>query len=221
MIPKLLIKFPSRGRPDRFFETLDACVNNMQDRENYLVSVTLDRDDVLMNTPEIEQRVLAYPNTEIGWGLSDSKIHAINRSMPDYDFDILLVMSDDMFFKFYGWDVIIRQAFEGNFDQYIHIPDNDAKDILATMYIAGKDFYRDRGYIYHPAYLSLFCDTELQEVAQKLGKYKYVPCNGLIFHANSAYGHTVKDEMFIRQQEIGWSIDHQTYNQRKTNNFYL
>jgi len=217
----ILIVYPSRGRKDRFFQALDACVNNIQDKNNYTILVKLDTDDEVMTQPEVVAKVLSYNNTEIAWGLSESKVHAINRDIPETGFDIIVVLSDDMFFQFTGWDIVVRQEFGDNFDQYIHIPDNDAKHMLATMYIAGKDFYRDRGYIYHPAYLSLFCDTELQEVAQQLGKYKYVPFNGMIFHANSAYGHTEKDEMFIKQQEIGYTLDQQTYIYRKDKNFYL
>lgn len=219
-IPKILFKFPSRGRPDRFFKSLDTIYNNLQDYENFHVSCTLDEDDFSMNCVEVVDRIKEYRNISIRWGFSDSKVHAINRDLPGYG-DIIVVMSDDMEFTFYGFDQIIREAFSDSLDWLVHIPDNDAKEHLATMYIAGREYYNRRGSVYQPCYKSLHCDNEEMEVSQKLGKYKFVNCLGVIWHGNPAYGHQPKDEMFIKQQEIGWTEDQETYNQRKANNFYL
>lgn len=198
----------------------------MQDTENFHVACTFDtNDDSYCNNAMIEKiqaHQMIWPSKlSVVWGESTSKIHAVNRNMPDIDWDIVCVMSDDMILTFYGFDQIIRQAFEDSLDWLVHIPDNDAKNVLATMYIAGRDYYNRFGYIYHPSYKSLFCDNEAQEVAQKLGRYKYIDCPGLIFHANPAYGHQPKDEMFIKQQEIGWTVDQETYNQRKAKDFDL
>jgi hypothetical protein len=126
-----------------------------------------------------------------------------------------------MKFTFYGFDQIIRMQFEDNdFDKLIHLPDSDAKEALATMYIAGKTFYNRFGYIYHPSYKSVWCDNEIMEVAKILGKYKFIDCPGVIFHANPAYGHSERDEMFDRQQAM-WEEDFKNYNYRKAKNFGL
>jgi hypothetical protein len=218
---KILFKFPSRGRPQRFFDSLDSIYTHMFDRENFWVSVTLDDDDTMMSRPRVIERIHSYDNISIAWGKSESKVHAINRDMPDYDWDILCVHSDDMKFTFHGFDQVIRQAFEDSLDWLIHIPDNDAKDALATYYIAGRPFYERRGHIYNPAYKSLFCDNEVQAIARIEKRYKFVNFPGMIWHGNAAYGHMEKDEMFIRQQEIGWTIDQQTYIEREAKNFYL
>jgi len=218
---RILFKYPSRGRIDRFFQGLNSIYENLYDTANFHVACTLDKDDSVMNSDEFRERIKSYGNLSVQWGLSDSKVHAINRDMPEIEWDIVVVMSDDMRVTFYGFDQIIREQFDGSLDFLLHIPDNDAKDILATMYIAGKDFYSRFNYIYHPSYKSLFCDNEIQEIAQKLGRYKFVNCPGLIFHANPAYGHHAKDAMFLTQQEIGWTVDQQNYNERKANNFYL
>lgn len=219
---KILVKYPSIGRPERFFKGLDTIHNNFVDKDNFHVSCTLDSSDHSMNTKDVIDKISSYKNTSIAWGESNSKIHAVNRSMPNYDFDIILVMSDDMAITFYGIDHVIRGAFQENgLNTLLHIPDNDAKNILATMYIAGKDFYNERGYIYNPIYNSLFCDNAIQEIAKKTGRYRYLDYTGLIFHANPAYGHLPKDEKFESDQKIGWSIDHQTYLKDEANNFGL
>jgi hypothetical protein len=223
MKPKILFKYPTRGRRERFFAGLDSIVNNLADLENFQIQVTADADDKEMAQREVFERIKKYPNTEIIYGISKSKIDAVNRDMPLFrDWDIVVVMSDDMEFRFYGFDEVLRQQFEDeNFDKLIHIPDNDARNILAVMYIAGRDFVKRFGYLYNPIYQSLFCDDDIQAVAKRLGCYHYVDCAGLIFHANMAYGHQPKDEMFIRQQEIGWSVDRLTYEKRKSENFGL
>ena len=217
---KILFKYPSRGRPENFFSGLDSIVNNLFNVDDYHISCTLDFDDHLMNHPDVVTRIEEYENTSIGWGTSESKIHAVNRSMPDIDWDIIVCMSDDMRLLMYGFDVVIRQQFEdGNFDKLIHLPDRDAGKALAVMYIAGRTFYDRVGYIYNPIYKSLFCDNEIMDIAKRLNKYYYVDYPHIIEHLNPAYGYGKKDSMFIEQQEIGWTEDQKTYYERKSRNF--
>jgi len=133
-------------------------MDNVADAANIHVSVTLDLDDPTMNNKEVVERINSYQNVSIQWGLSDSKIHAVNRDLPEWG-DIVVVMSDDMRFTFWGFDQVILMPFEdGNMDKLIHIPDSDAKHALATMYIAGREYYNRFGYIYHPSYKSVWCD---------------------------------------------------------------
>jgi len=212
-IPFKLFKFASRGRPERFFKSLDSIYNNVSDKDYFHVSCTLDEDDFTMNNPEIIERIMAYGNISIGWGLSDSKIHAINRSMPDIPWEICINTSDDMIFTSFGFDVMIGVDMLNHFPDYsglLHYPDQDAKDYLATMYIAGRKFYDAFGFIYDPGFKSLWCDNLVMLIAQKLGKYKY--CGYQINrHDNPAYGHLPKDEMFERQQS-DWNEDEAYYN---------
>jgi hypothetical protein len=222
--PFKLFKFPSRGRPDRFFKSLDSIYNNCSDMEYFHVSCTLDSDDQQMNNEGVIKKIFSYPNISIAWGASDSKIHAINRDMPDIDWDILICMSDDMLFTTYGFDVMIGVDMMTHFpemDGLLHYPDQDAKEFLATMYIAGRKFYERFGYIYHPSYKSLWCDNEVMDIAKMLGKYKY--CGYQInVHLNPAYNHNnmPRDEMFNRQQS-DWPVDEKNYQERKSRNFDL
>lgn len=218
---KILFKYPSRGRVDRFFDGLDSIYNNIADKNNFHVACTLDVDDLAMNNEEIGNRIRAYGNISIQWGLSESKVHAINRDMPDIDFDIIVCMSDDMRYNIYGFDEMIRLEMPKSLDYLLHFWDTDTKGALATMYIAGINWFNKRNrLIYRPEYKSLFCDNEEEEVAKILDKHKLIHYS-IYAHLNPAYGHLEKDEMFNRQQETGWSIDQQTYVARKINNFGL
>lgn len=218
---KILFKYPSRNRKDRFFNSLDSLYNNLYDGQNFRVAITLDDDDEVMNHPDVVERIENnYPNHIITFGKSDNKVHAINRDLPDYG-DIIVVMSDDFFFTFYGFDEVIRSCFKETLDCMVHLPDQDEKDKIATMYIAGRPFYNRFGWIYNPCYKSLFCDTELQEVAKKLELYKFFNYPGVIWHALPAYGHLPADQQWLDQQELGWDVDQKTYLERQANNFYL
>lgn len=219
--PFKLFKYPSRGRPERFFKSLESIHNNVSDKNYYHVSCTLDTDDATMNNAEIIERINSYPNTSIEWGVSESKIHAVNRSMPDIDWQILLCHSDDMLFTLFGFDVSVGVDMLNHFpdfDGLLHYPDQDAKQALATMYIAGRGWWESRGRnIYHPSYKSLWCDNEEMIAAQEAGRYFY--CGYQInLHMNPAYGHLQRDEMFNTQQGH-WEQDELNFNQRRLINF--
>lgn len=215
---KILFKYPSRGRRERFLKGMENILLHIKDENNFQILVTADEDD-----PQMEE-LPDFKNTLVIYGKSDSKIHAINRDMElaDPDWDIVVCMSDDMEFNLYGFDDCIRIDMNEHFpdmDGLLHYPDQDAKEWLATMYIAGRKFYDRFGYIYHPSYKSLWCDNEIQDVAKRLGKYRY--CGYQInLHHNPAYGHLPKDEMFLQQQGF-WVEDETNYHKRKANNFDL
>lgn len=218
---KILFKYPSRGRRQRFLDGMHSIVTNLADSENYQILVTADENDSEMDFTKHE--FPNFKNTIIVHGKSDSKVHAINKDMEFADkWDIIVNHADDMRWLFYGFDDIIRQQFsDGDLDKLIHIPDQDAGQALQTMYIAGRTYYERFNFIYNPVYESLFCDNEVHEIAVMLGKYHYVNATGLLAHLNPAYGHLEKDDLFLSQQKTGWSKDMQTFNERKDNNFYL
>jgi hypothetical protein len=219
---KLLIKYPSRSRPERFFDGLDSIYRNISDMDNFRVACTLDVDDESMHNAEVIDKIGKYRNVSIQWGTSESKVHAINRDLPDYG-DIIVVYSDDMRTDFYGFDEIIRNAFKEHFpdlDGMIHLPDQDTKAILATMYIAGRPFYKRFGHIYPPQYKSLWCDNHMMAVAKILNRYAFIDCPGVVTHLLPAMGWIPKDEMFIRQQ-LDWDRDEAIFRENEANNFYL
>lgn len=223
---KILFKYPSRGRPEKFFRGLDSIYNNLSDKVNFHVSCTLDLDDVSMCQEDVFDRIMAYENISVAWGQSDNKIHAINRDMPDLaDYKIIICMSDDQIFTLYGFDDIIRidmNALLPEFDGILHYLDKDTHGALATLYVAGINWYKRRGHIYHPSYISLWADNEVQDVAIMAEKYHFI--GTLIYwHANPAYyPEEGRDAQFERQQsgEV-WIQDEANYHKRKLINFEL
>ena len=227
---KILVKFPSRSRPDRFFRSLDSLYQLCYNPADMYVLVAADVDDEsMMNSFVYTKVVNEYKNIKIAYGKSDSKIHAINRhinELPKFwpeaaDWDVIVVMSDDMMFLMPNWDEIIRTEIAlGGLDTLLHIPDQDAKHLLATMYIAGRTFYERFGYVYDPRFLSLWCDNLVQDIAKKLRKYRYVDMPNVFAHLNPVYGHLKRDDMFDRQQ-ADWGVDETMYRQIKSNGYEL
>lgn len=220
---KILFKYPSRERPDRFFEGLDNIFSHLSDMNNFLVCCTLDEDDTAMNNPAIIERIGKYKNTIIGWGQSTSKIDAFNRDFPDYDFDILIAMSDDMRFNTFGFDDIIRADMNHlfpEFDGLLHYSDQDAKEALAVLYVAGRKWFEFRGRrIYPPFYRSFFCDNEEQDIANIYKKYHYCGVY-IVDHLCPGWGRAERDAMYLRQ-DGDWGPDQIIYNERKARNFDL
>lgn len=223
----ILFKFPCRGREKMFFESLDSLNTNIRDKNNYHISFTLDLDDPILNNPNTITKIESYPNTSIGWGLSESKVDAINRTMPDYDWNVIIVWSNDMFATFFGFDDIMREYIlqscgNSGMDALIHFPEPDTKEVLNVLYVATRKYYDRFGYIYHNSYKSLFCDNESMEVAKKLGLYHYIGIPGLYVHKNPAYTHhgIERDELFDTQQDW-WQTDELNFEKRKAQNFDL
>lgn len=224
---KILFKYPCRGRKDLFFASLDSLNDNIRDRNNYHVSLTLDTDDDILNIPEVIGKIDTYENVSISWGLSKSKIDAINRGMPNYEFDIIICWSMDMVAVMYGFDDIMReylyQIINNNDDDFLaHFPEKDSMEHLNVLYIATKKYYERFNYIYHPSYISLWCDNETYSVAKILNRYHYIGILGLYEHRNMAYHHygIERDELFNHQQSF-WGVDEKNFNERKAINFDL
>lgn len=223
---KILVKLPSRGRPEKLLKALDSIVDNIQDKENTFISLTLDTDDNTVNNEEFISKIRTrQANISIEWGLSTSKINAVNRSIPDIDWDVICIGSDDIYFNFFGFDSVIRAEMNGNFpdgDGYLHFHEKDSGAALCVMTVCDKKYYSRFNYIYHPEYLSLFADNHQMDVAKLLGRYVYIPYS-IMEHRNPAYNeyNEVRDEMFNEQQKIGWTIDSETYNRQKAKNFDL
>lgn len=229
----ILHKFATRSRPEKFFTCLDNIINRANDKENMAILVTADMNDTTMFNPQVVERLKPYVESGIVipiFGESKSKIDAINRDMNKIslidkikDWGILCNVSDDMEFIVDGYDEIIRNKFNEfypNLDGNLHFNDGFTGDKVVTMSIMGRKYYERFNYIYHPSYISLWCDNEYTEVARRLNKiaYFHTPIYRHNHPANIKGLH--RDEQLI-QTESFYQIDGNTYNERKLKNFNL
>lgn len=211
--------FASRSRPERFFQTLDNIIVQSASNDFFIVA-KLDEDDMTMNDPLVKQKIADnYPMVIAKWGMSKSKIHAINRDLDNLPhWDIIICLSDDMRFRTPGFDDIIRQHMPADLDGFLHMYDDYAKDRVCTVSILGRKYYERDGYIYHPDYYSMWSDDEETEKAKLRGRYFVVP--GEIEHLHYTNDRkAVKDELYWRNDT--YNKDKVIFEQRKVRNFDL
>jgi hypothetical protein len=88
---------------------------------------------------------------------------------------------------------------------------------LNTLCVFGRTMYHSFGYIYHPEYKSLFCDTELTDLCkgELASKCLYVSyCIIRHEHPGTGYAQNM-DALYDRNQKY-WNEDMYTYIRRKT-----
>ena len=211
---KILIKYPSRNRKEKFYQNLNKMRVMANNSNDITYHFTIDDDEVDL-----------YFIETLG-GKSNNKIHAVNRDVPDSDWDILVVMSDDMVCITHGWDDIIRQDMNENFpdtDGVLHYNDGNQKANVMTMSIIGRKYYQRDGYIYNPEYQSLWCDVEATEVAHMRGKYKYMGDATILFaHHHPAWGFCLHDEQYRKTESpYYWQKDRQVIENNRAKNYGL
>lgn len=223
---RILLKCPTRSRPQKIISTLTAYMNTANHPEQIGVAISCDDTDVTMSRNLVHEelfhilkkcawkRIFTSPNR--------SKIQACNANMNEIDWpwDIVVLVSDDMLPQIQGWDDVIRNH------MMIQYPDTDGilwfhdgyqGDKLDTLCIFGRKMYEHFGYIYHPDYKSLFCDTELTDLCKGELKHKttYIPyC--IIRHEHPGTGYAQNMDALYDHNQKFWNEDMYTYIRRKT-----
>lgn len=221
---KLLIKFPTRGRPRRFIETFSVYVRMMEDADTRVL-ITCDNDDGSMTGPDITSQIKKiHKNSEVKFGNNPNKVAAINSDIEGEDFDILMLASDDMMPVTKGFDKIIKQEMEKHYpdtDGVLWFDDGYQGPDLNTLPIMGRKYYNRFGYIYHPSYISLWCDQEFTSVADTLKKQTYID-KMIIQHQHPVVpGFThLNDEIYAANGYYN-EVDMENFWLRQTSNFEL
>ena len=222
---KILLKCPTRSRPTQFLNVLQKYVS-LANRPDLLgVCVSCDKDDASMLAADVQYSIknIAYKTDwcEIYYGNSTTKIQAVNadiESVP-WEWDIVVVVSDDMVPQLKGYDDVIRNHMLANFPDtngIIWVDDGTQGHNLNTISILGRVMYKSFGYLYHPAYKSLFCDTEFTDLCNGslASKCRYIPYM-LIRHEHPGTGFPEKEDALYARNQAYWSEDMETYISRK------
>jgi hypothetical protein len=214
---RILVKFPTRGRPDKFSDTFARYVEYADDPSNIHFLVTMDADDKTVTMDLINRTIEKHASTQIFVGHSGNKIAAVNRDMQYAPpFDILLLASDDMVPQVRGYDTIIRKKMQEHFpdtDGVLWFNDGHQGHRLNTLCILGRKYYQRFGYIYNPAYRTIYCDNEFMETANKLRRQVY-DSRVIIKHMHPDFGHSSVDATYNKNL-AGVDDDRRTYLRRK------
>lgn len=159
-------------------------------------------------------RIFVSPNT--------SKIEACNANMAEipWEWDIVVLVSDDMIPHVQGYDDVIRNSMATRFpdtDGIVWLNDGAQGEALNTLTIFGRRMYDSFGYLYHPDYKSLFCDTELTDLCTGRLKEKCVYMSQCIIrHEHPGTGFPQRMDALYQHNQKFWSADMRTYIRRKS-----
>lgn len=223
---KILVKFPTRGRPDLFFKTLDLYYNLADDKNKLFFLVSIDKDDPSMFNADINLKLLNYDNLQFIMGESSSKIDAVNRDMDllEFDYDIILLASDDMIPQVQGYDSIIRDKMKNLYpdtDGILFFNDGYKNNELNTLCILGKKYYQRFNYIYYSGYKSLFADNEFMDVGYLLNRQTYIDqCIIKHEHPDNGFEGMSKDQIHLLNIKY-YHHDRELFEKRKSINFGL
>jgi len=218
---KILFHYPTRDRPEWFKQTLTKYYEFMSNEESFRFMITLDEDDESMNNRPMMLWMHQAPCLTFKYGKHESKVEACNADIDlTSDWDILVLVSDDMIPVVRGFDSIIIQKMKQYFpdtDGALHFNDGfEGDQSNITLSIIGRKLYEKFGYVYHPAYKSFFCDKEFTDVVYKMEKVMYFP-EVIIKHEWSG-GPKSTDALYRRNSKMGEG-DKKTYDRRKLLDF--
>ena len=220
---KILIKFPTRGRKNKFFNVLKKYQTFLYDINNVTFLISIDEDDADMNNSDSLEILSTFKNCKVIVGESNSKIHAVNRDIDkDGDWDIILLASDDMIPQVKGYDQIIINKMLENYpdtDGVLWFNDGYQGNKLNTLCILGKKYYERFNYIYYPEYKSTWCDNEFMLVGNLLKKQKYFPMV-IIKHEHPDWGYG-KHDIIHHKNHSDLSFDMNLFKDRQSKNFYI
>lgn len=221
---KILVKLPSRSRPSRCIDTIQNWMSLAADPGRITMLVAYHDDDETMNKPSVldELRKLGAVVHE---HRGTTKVQAINAGVEQAidGHDILVLAADDMRCRVKGWDDRIRADMDRhwpNCDGALHYNDGHQYERLNTLPVMGANLYRKFGYIYHPDYVSLWCDNEYQDVIRDLGRMVYIP-DCIIEHCHPIFNRGIKSDALLEHTDSFWEADRNTYERRKPIRFPL
>lgn len=219
----ILIKFPTRARSRKFLVVLETYMHLLANPTKTHFLISCDTDDVEMNNEQLKNNLAKYKNVQVEYSNNTNKIEAVNANMdkaPAYD--ILLLASDDMIPQQAGYDQLIREkmfAYFPDTDGVLWFNDGVQENRLNTLCILGRAYYERFGYIYHPAYKSLWCDNEFTQVSQHLNKTAYFS-EVLIKHEHHSTGEGNNDALYERNEAYQHE-DYLTFRKRQKKGFDL
>ena len=216
----ILVKIPTRWRPEKFLDVLRKYIDFQNTTEvQYLISI--DSDDCKMTPQAIDKIYSVYDKIKIFSGESSGKVNAYNRDIEAISgWKILVVTSDDMIPVYQGWDHEIANQMSRlypDYDGVLHFNDGYTGKKLNTLPIMGKKYYNRFGYVYNPAYQSLWCDNEFMEVAEKLNKQTYFDLT-LFRHDHPANIPNKRDAVYNLNESF-YHLDKKIFEKRKQDGF--
>ena len=120
---KLLVKFPSRNRPEKFKTRLNEYIGACSGKHQVRFVISMDEDDETMNTDDIKKFLDELKSNQgvdlvYHYGDSKTKIEACNANLEGESADVLMLISDDMIPQMANYDEIIFDAYADTYPDF-------------------------------------------------------------------------------------------------------
>jgi len=209
---------PSRGRCAMATQTAQKWMQNTKHTNQIEYWFACDSDDTQF---DMYQNSIQTMGLRANFSRNKSAIDAINRVAPLTKGNLIVVVSDD-FDTFYGWDDFLLNSLSGKKDYLVKTSDGYMNNNwLITLPIMDRFYYNRFGYIYHPEYKHMFCDTEMTCVGNMLGKVVDLQNPSAIFqHNHYSIGKMNKDEINVKNDST-WNQGKELFLSRHDMNFGL
>ena len=209
---KISLIHPSRGRADKAYKTFMhwlICSSMETDFEHIL---SLDEDD-----PELNRYKILFTKSKIIINKNRNLVEAANKAGEACSGDIIVLISDDMLCPD-NWDNILKEFHKEN-KYYLLKTFDGVQKWIVTLPIMDRMFYENNGYIYHPDYQHMFCDTDLTHKAD-LENCLYMRNDIEFTHAHYPTGKVRKDSINDKA-DATWNNGEETYLNRCAEKFGL
>ncbi len=217
----MLVKFPTRSRPEKFTEVYTAACKLLSGEHEVRWLVSIDDDDESMQNHPM--RLDPPAGVEFISGPRTTKVGACNAGLPGpWNWDVLVLLSDDMVPQVKSWDAIICADLVHSFydlDGALWYDDGFVGEKLDTLPIMGRPYYDRFGYVYEPGYQSVWCDNEFTDVGKLLGRLPYSSMC-LFRHEHPANIGGNQDQLYLENGGMDlWNVDHARYDFRLSSKF--
>jgi glycosyltransferase involved in cell wall biosynthesis len=212
---KISLIHPSRGRAEKAFETYINWLQKAYNISNIEHIISIDFDD-----NEVNKYIVNYansPKTNVVISNNNNLVEAANNGVKKCTGDLIILISDD-FDCLENWDLLLLDAIKDKQDFVLKTFDGIQKWIV-TLPIMDRVYYEKQGYIYHPEYQHMFCDTDMTHKASLEGKL--IIRNDLVFtHNHYSIGKSEKD-CINTKADLTFQQGEKVYLERVKNNFGL
>lgn len=205
---------PSRERPEMANKAFHNWMSKAGKQVQYFLC--LDNDEPKIDKYNYLFSVSQFHGNNIVQSNNRSAVDAINYGAKKSSGDVIVVMSDD-FDCPENWAFKLEQELEGKSDFIIKTQDGIQKWII-TLPILDRTYYNRFGYVYHPDYLHLFCDTELSCVADLTGRR--ITSDLMFKHNHYSTGAFEKDAVSVKADST-WSQGEKLFIERARKKFDL
>lgn len=193
------ILVPSRKRPVQFRRMVESAMEKATHPMAVEVVARFDEDDreSIREAGELGEQVHVIEGPRL-------RVMTIywNECFKECVGDIVMQGNDDITFETRGWDVMVEEAFREVEDRILLVHGNDVAGHGGTFGphpFVHRRWVEALGYFIPPYFVSDFGDAWVGELANYIGRRRFVPFD--ILHRHFGYGLAVMDETYRERLE--------------------